>query len=79
MPEREPWTEEELREPEDPDTWDWETEVARGPSPAPGAYIRVPFVDGELTSVVECARKHDMDLTEFIRRTVLERVLAERS
>lgn len=79
MPEREPWTDEELRQLEDPDTWDWETEVAHGPSPSPGAYIRVPFVDGELTRVAECARKHDMDLTEFVRRTVLDRVLAERS
>lgn len=79
MPERAPWTDEELRQLEDPDTWDWETEVAHGPSRAPGAYIRVPFVDGELTRVAEYARDHDMELTEFIRRTVLEWVQARSS
>lgn len=78
MAEREPWTNEELRELENPDTWDWENEVAHGPSSSPGAYIRVLFVDDELTRVAECARRHNMELTEFIRTSVLERVTAER-
>ena len=68
------WTDEELAELEDPDTWDWDSTAARGPSPDPGATVAVSVSSPDFQRIARSAEARGERLSEFFVRAALERV-----
>ena len=64
------WTEEELKELEDPDMWDWDTVVARGPSPNPGAQVVVEMPSPDFRRIARCAEARVLPDADRIARAV---------
>ena len=67
------WTDEELRQLEDPDQWDWEHAVWVTPSEKPGAAVLVRFNHEEFELINEGAERLQQKLTEFVREAALDR------
>jgi hypothetical protein len=65
------WTDEELAELEDPDTWDWESAEVHPPVENPGARVSVRFTAAELGVVERAAEQAGMKLTAYIRAAAL--------
>jgi hypothetical protein len=65
------WTEEELAELEDPDTWDWETAERHAGNPEHRSLVTVEFAAQEFQTVAKAARASHIPLTEFIRAAAI--------
>ena len=71
-------TEKELQELEDPNTWDLENAEIMPPVRNPRAVVSVSFPRGDFELVSECAEKHGMKTSEFIRKAAIKEA-SERS
>lgn len=69
--------EQELRELQNPRTWDDGADGVRPPVKAPRAVVSVAFSADDFRRVTEQARRHGMKTSEFIREAALERVGGE--
>jgi hypothetical protein len=68
------WTDEELAKLEDPDTWDWDTEIPTDPSPNPGARVAVDIDSPDFQRIARCAEEQGEKLSAFFLTAALERV-----
>lgn len=65
---------EELRELQDPASWEDGEDEVRPPVKAPRAVVSVAFARDDFQQVAEYARQHGMKTSEFIRHAALEHV-----
>ena len=61
----------ELRELQDPDTWDWEKGELHPPRPARSAVVAVRFTGDEFDRVATAAEQAGVRLTDWIRQAAL--------
>jgi hypothetical protein len=71
--------EDELRELEDEQTWDFDSATIHPPSKSARAIVPVAFGPGDFEQVAEYARRKGLKLSEFIRQAVLDQIAAERA
>jgi hypothetical protein len=64
----------EERELMDPETWDWESTVEAEIAPDLGAVLRVRFSRDEFLTLARVAREEGVNVVEFIRQTMLDRI-----
>jgi hypothetical protein len=67
------WTDEELAELEDPETWDWESAEEHPPVQTPGARVPVRFSAAELGVLERAAEQAGLKLTAYVRAAALAR------
>jgi len=65
------WTDDELAELEDPETWDWESAEEHAPVNAPGARVSVRFSAAELGMLERAAEQAGLKLTAYVRAAAL--------
>jgi hypothetical protein len=70
------WTEEELAELEDPDTWDWESMERHPGNPRHRSFVSVEFAAQEFQAVAKAAHASQVPLTEFIRAAAVAQAVA---
>jgi hypothetical protein len=68
MPE---WTDEELAELEDPETWDWESAKEHPPVESPSARVSVRFSAAKLGVLERAAEQAGLKLTAYVRAAAL--------
>ena len=73
-----PWSEEEVRQLEDPDHWDWEHVERVTPSKSAGAVVAIRFSSEEFAEVDAGAERSGRKLTQFILEAALTRARAKR-
>lgn len=61
------WTEQELAELEDPETWDWDSAEEHPPVETPSARVSVRFSAAELGVLERAAEQAGLQLTAYIR------------
>ncbi len=66
--------EDELRELQDPSSWDWEHAEVVPPAENPGAVVAVRFAADDFARIAQRAREANVSLTTFVRDAVLEKV-----
>ncbi len=72
-----PEEERELRELQDPDTWDWDTGELHPPVPNPRAVVAVEFASDEFQRVGIAAHQAGVRVTQFIHDLVLAHLSAQ--
>lgn len=64
----------ELQELQDPESWDDRYDQILPPAESPHAVVAVAFPREDFARVAECARRHGMKTSEFIRQAALDHV-----
>ena len=67
------WTDEELAELEDPESWDWESAAEHPAVETPSARVSVRFSADELGVLERAAEQAGIKLTAYIRAAALAR------
>jgi len=73
------WTDEELKQLEDPDEWDWDHAVRVKPAGKPGAAVLLRFTNEEFYEVDAGAERLGKKLTEFIKEAALSKARSKRT
>ena len=73
------WTEAELAELENPDTWDWDSAQRYPPNPNAGSVFRVRLQGAELREIADAARAAGVTLATFLREAALKEARARQA
>jgi hypothetical protein len=68
---------EELRELQDPDSWDWEQGEVHGPAVNPTAVVSIRFTREEFERVATAAERSGRKLTQYVHDAALAQVDAQ--